>query len=285
MGGWKRIEDQARYRQRQFTITGIRGKRWYYHPERSGNGELRRQPDIHYRANGGYAISNVVIDGISVGVATSLHVHECTDQPHDLGDVRFHGGFTITASAGSGGTINPSGAVQVSPGANQTFTITPNTGYIISSVTVDSVNRGRFKQPIRSPTSKPTTRSWRHSPPTPIWWPTTSSTRPGHDRLRLTANAKNGTLYGNCTWATGLTNNALSIPGGTGDYVGPAHGIVSGLTNFTIVTWVKLTSVSTNMRIFDFGTSTTNYMEMTPKHSELEWQDRVLYQNKLDDRA
>ena len=68
-------------------------------------------------------------------------------------------------------------------------------------------------------------------------------------------------------WAAGQTNNALSIPGGSGDYVGLPTGIVSGLTNFTIVAWVKLTSVSTNMRIFDFGTSTTNYMMLTPKHS------------------
>ena len=49
--------------------------------------------------------------------------------------------------------------------------------------------------------------------------------------------------------------------------MGLPTGIVSGLTNFTVAAWVKLTSVSTNMRIFDFGTSTTNYMEMTPKHS------------------
>ena len=50
--------------------------------------------------------------------------------------------YTITASAGTGGTITPSGAVLVSQGANQTFNIAPNTGYAISQVTVDSVNQG-----------------------------------------------------------------------------------------------------------------------------------------------
>ena len=34
------------------------------------------------------------------------------------------GAYTISASAGSGGSISPSGAVQVNAGANQTFTLT-----------------------------------------------------------------------------------------------------------------------------------------------------------------
>ena len=43
---------------------------------------------------------------------------------------------TITASAGSGGTISPNGTVTVNNGANQLFTITPQTGYA-PSVMVD----------------------------------------------------------------------------------------------------------------------------------------------------
>jgi len=50
--------------------------------------------------------------------------------------------YTLTASAGSGGTISPSGAVTVASGGSQTFTISPATGYVISSVTVDGVNQG-----------------------------------------------------------------------------------------------------------------------------------------------
>ena len=49
---------------------------------------------------------------------------------------------TITASAGTGGSISPSGTVNVNDGANQTFTITANSNYSISSVTVDGVNQG-----------------------------------------------------------------------------------------------------------------------------------------------
>jgi hypothetical protein len=45
--------------------------------------------------------------------------------------------FTITASAGVGGTINPSGAVVVAPGADQGFTIAADPCYDISDVVVD----------------------------------------------------------------------------------------------------------------------------------------------------
>lgn len=49
----------------------------------------------------------------------------------------------INASAGAGGTINPSGLVTVTHGSNKTFTITPNAGYIVSNVLVDSTSVGR----------------------------------------------------------------------------------------------------------------------------------------------
>jgi hypothetical protein len=43
----------------------------------------------------------------------------------------------ITATAGSGGSITPQGAVNVIIGSDQTFTISPNIGYSISSLIVD----------------------------------------------------------------------------------------------------------------------------------------------------
>ena len=46
-------------------------------------------------------------------------------------------GFTITATAGEGGTITPSGRVAVANGGSQTFTVAADSGYSISDVTVD----------------------------------------------------------------------------------------------------------------------------------------------------
>jgi hypothetical protein len=49
---------------------------------------------------------------------------------------------TITATAGSGGSISPSGTVTVNHGASQTFTITPNMGYHVTDVLVDGSSVG-----------------------------------------------------------------------------------------------------------------------------------------------
>jgi hypothetical protein len=46
-------------------------------------------------------------------------------------------GNVITASTGAGGTINPTGAVLVPPGGGQTFTIAPQPGYKLSTLTVN----------------------------------------------------------------------------------------------------------------------------------------------------
>ncbi|MFN7562244.1 MAG: LamG-like jellyroll fold domain-containing protein [Prosthecobacter sp.] len=43
----------------------------------------------------------------------------------------------ISASAGANGSINPTGSVPVPPGGSQTFTITPQPGYVVSALTVN----------------------------------------------------------------------------------------------------------------------------------------------------
>ncbi|MCX6209057.1 MAG: dockerin type I domain-containing protein [Bacteroidetes bacterium] len=50
--------------------------------------------------------------------------------------------YIITSTAGSNGSITPSGAVSVASGTNQTFSITPNSGYSIQDVLVDGSSQG-----------------------------------------------------------------------------------------------------------------------------------------------
>ncbi|MBL0355448.1 MAG: hypothetical protein IPP72_00500 [Chitinophagaceae bacterium] len=49
-------------------------------------------------------------------------------------------GFAIISSAGANGTISPNGGIIYPTGTNQTFTITPNTGYHIANVLVDGIS-------------------------------------------------------------------------------------------------------------------------------------------------
>ncbi|MDL2238470.1 LPXTG cell wall anchor domain-containing protein [Christensenellaceae bacterium OttesenSCG-928-K19] len=46
---------------------------------------------------------------------------------------------TIAATAGANGSISPAGDVPVAIGASQAFTFTPDTGYVVDTVTVDGV--------------------------------------------------------------------------------------------------------------------------------------------------
>ncbi len=54
--------------------------------------------------------------------------------------------WTISASAGAGGSIAPSGAVMVTNGNSQPFQIMPSPGFIIDDVVVDGVSRGPVSQ-------------------------------------------------------------------------------------------------------------------------------------------
>ncbi len=91
----------------------------------------------------GYAVTSVTVDGSSVGAVTS-YTFSNVQANHTIAAAfsATSTNFTITATAGTGGTISPSGGVSVAQGANQSFTIAANSGYTISSVTVDGASVG-----------------------------------------------------------------------------------------------------------------------------------------------
>ncbi|MGA8829158.1 MAG: hypothetical protein WB541_17185, partial [Syntrophobacteraceae bacterium] len=91
----------------------------------------------------GYQIAGVLVDGVSIGAVASYTLSNITAS-HTI-SASFAAAatnYTITATAGSNGSISPSGSVSVTGGANQTFTIAPATGYQVSSVLVDGSSVG-----------------------------------------------------------------------------------------------------------------------------------------------
>jgi hypothetical protein len=90
--------------------------------------------------NTGYYVSGVVVDGSPVGSVTTYTFTNVISS-HTIA-ASFASNPVITASAGSGGVISPSGSVSVNYGGSQTFIITPNTGYSVASVVVDGVSQG-----------------------------------------------------------------------------------------------------------------------------------------------
>ncbi|MCK9419949.1 MAG: hypothetical protein M0R70_11285, partial [Nitrospirae bacterium] len=83
--------------------------------------------------NACYHIVDVKVDGVSKGAITNYTISNVTTN-HTIAASFALNTYTITTSAGSGGTITPPSAT-VNCGNSQTFTVTPNTGYHITSVT------------------------------------------------------------------------------------------------------------------------------------------------------
>ncbi|MEW6758486.1 MAG: PKD domain-containing protein, partial [Acidobacteriota bacterium] len=88
--------------------------------------------------NTGFHVADVLVDGSSVGaVASYTFTNVQADHTIAASFAPDAVSFTITASAGPGGSIAPSGAVSVPQGGDQAFTITPNTGFHVADVLVD----------------------------------------------------------------------------------------------------------------------------------------------------
>ncbi len=92
-------------------------------------------------AAAGYHVLDVTIDGSSIGAVAKYTFTNVTSS-HTISASFSANQFAIKAIADAHGTISPSGVVLVDSGANQSFTITPDTGYFISDVKVDSVSVG-----------------------------------------------------------------------------------------------------------------------------------------------
>ncbi|MCX6877371.1 MAG: hypothetical protein NTW21_26715 [Verrucomicrobia bacterium] len=92
--------------------------------------------------NSGY-VANVVVDGVAKGSITTYTFTNLV--ANHVISVTFSQivSYTIYASAGTGGTITPSGVVKVRSGSNQTFTITANSGFAIANLLADSVSVGK----------------------------------------------------------------------------------------------------------------------------------------------
>jgi len=96
-------------------------------------------------ANSGYNVANVVVDGVSQG-AISSYTFTNVQANHAISAtfaVNTGVTYTITVSAGAGGSISPAGpSVVVNQGATQVFTIAANSGYNIANVVVDGISQG-----------------------------------------------------------------------------------------------------------------------------------------------
>ncbi len=91
-----------------------------------------------------HTIKDVMVNGVSVGVVSSYTFEKVEGDSNTIA-ISCDGNpivYTITAAAGNGGVISPSGDETVNCGSGKTFTISPNSCYHISDVKVDGVSVG-----------------------------------------------------------------------------------------------------------------------------------------------
>lgn len=62
------------------------------------------------------------------------------------------------------------------------------------------------------------------------------------------------------SFTAGKVGNGLALNAPAYAYVGLPAGLLAGLTEVTVATWIKVKSTTSYQRIFDFGTDTTNFM-------------------------
>jgi hypothetical protein len=95
--------------------------------------------------NNGYTVSGVIVDGVSLSPPVLTYTFTNVQADHTIVasfSLLPPNQYSISASAGTGGSISPLGSVLVNQGSNQAFTITANNGYIISAVLVDGTSQG-----------------------------------------------------------------------------------------------------------------------------------------------
>ena len=86
----------------------------------------------------GYVVDQVLVNGGDVGSITSYtFTNVQADQTISATFKQTIVTFTITSSAGSNGAIAPPGPVPVPYAGSQTFTITPESGYVVDQVLVN----------------------------------------------------------------------------------------------------------------------------------------------------
>jgi hypothetical protein len=94
------------------------------------------RPDV------GYAVSQLTVDGVSQGAATSYTFSDVTANHTITAAFTSVPTFQLTATAGANGFISPAGSLLTNAGSNQTFTITPDPGYQVAAVLVDGAAEG-----------------------------------------------------------------------------------------------------------------------------------------------
>lgn len=89
-----------------------------------------------------YEVASVTVNGTSVTPTNNIYTIANVTEAQSINATFTQISYTITASAGNGGTISNVGSTSVNCGDDITYTITPDEGYMISDIEVDGQSVG-----------------------------------------------------------------------------------------------------------------------------------------------
>lgn len=92
--------------------------------------------------------------------------------------------------------------------------------------------------------------------------------------------ANHAALAATASRAVGKYGKSMLLDGSANAYATLPAGIFSTLNDFTISAWVRMDAISTWMRVFDFGSSTTQYMFLTVQAGVTNGQSTIRYAAK-----
>jgi chitodextrinase len=95
---------------------------------------------IQFTPSAGYGIQSVLVNGTSVGRVSSYTVSNI--QANTTVAAQFAPLYTVTATAGTGGTVSPA-SQNILSGDNGTVSISANSGYTVKDVTVNGASVGK----------------------------------------------------------------------------------------------------------------------------------------------
>ena len=128
----------VKFKVQTFTITSSAGNGGSISPQGSNTLNYGTKPSYIITPNTGFVIDTLFVNGLKVDSITSYTFDSV--KSNQTISVKFKvQTFTITSSAGNGGSISPQGISTLNYGAKPIYTITPNTGFIIDSLFVNGL--------------------------------------------------------------------------------------------------------------------------------------------------
>ena len=124
------------YKISTFNINAIAGNGGNISPHGIINVNYGTTPRYIFTPNTGYQIDSIIINNIKVSNENSITL-DSVKSNQTIQVVFKIQTFTISATAGSGGSISPQGVTRVVYGSTPSYSISPNIGFIIDSITLN----------------------------------------------------------------------------------------------------------------------------------------------------